>query len=153
MEANTVMASNPDRTPSPLDDVVLSVEDARAHLHGLVAAVRDEQREFLVGPRRRAVARISPLHQSPAGAGNGVTWAGKALETVLALMADALGYAMSVSHHQNGALTVPAGTAAVAAALPAHDLDWLVENTLSAFLAADGDPAVTSRQIRDALTR
>lgn len=132
-------------------DPVLSVEDARANMHAIVAAVGDGG-EFLVGPRRRPVARISPASGRAPEGRPAVTLAGEPAQAVLALAGDALGFAMAEAHAADGVLRAPDAAQMAVPGLDDGAVEVLAAAALEAFHAAGGDPTVTHQDIHDALT-
>lgn len=144
------MAPRKVRDPVALPpDPVLSVEDARAHMHALVSQAGDGE-EFLIGPRRRPTARLVP-YRAPAGNHAGVALVGPALDAVLSLAGDSLGFALAQEHAETGNLALPAAVAPFVAALDPASTRRLADHTLAAFHAAGGDTAVTVDDVNTAL--
>lgn len=147
------------------NDPVLSVDDARSNLHAILAAVA-EGREFLVGPRRRAVARVSPVGDlgaptadTPGAAPTPgdesalrVTLDGDAAHAMLLLAGDSLGFALAQDHADSGLLRVPDAAAAALPPLSGQAAAVLAEAALDAFHAAGGDETVTHADVLRALT-
>lgn len=134
-------------------DPVLSVDDARAHLHAIVAAVGEGQ-EFLVGPRRRPVARLVPAGARPSEAGGpSIALTGGAASAMLALAGDSVGFALAESAAAGDGLNVPDTALASLEGLPSDSIQSLATAAWDAFRAAGGDPTVTQQDIHAALTR
>ena len=133
------------------NDPVLSVDDARAHLHAIVAAA-GEGREFLVGPRRRPVARIIPAAaRNSEPVGPTVTLSGDAARAMLALAGDSVGFAIAESAAAGAGLTAPATARTVLRGLPQDSIELLAAAAWESYRAAGGDPQVTQQDIHDAL--
>lgn len=133
-------------------DPVLSVEDARANMHAIVAAV-GEGREFLVGPRRRPVALISPAARQVPEEGPAVNLVGDPARAMLALAGDAIGFALAEAHAADWGLRLPEDAQVAVPGLNGEAVDVLTAVALEAFHAAGGDPTVTHQDISAALTR
>ena len=133
-------------------DPVLSVEDARANMHAIVSAVGDG-REFLVGPRRRPVARISPASGRASEGLPVVSLVGDPARSLLALAGDAIGFALAEAYAAEGGLPLPEAAQVALPGLDGEAVEVLASVALEAFRAAGGDPTVTQRDILDALGR
>lgn len=133
------------------NDPVLSVDDARSHLHAIVAAA-GEGREFLVGPRRRPMARIIPAAaRNSEPEGPEVTLTGSAATAMLGLAGDSVGFALAESAAAGDGLAVPETARTALQNLGGDSIQLLAVAAWESYRAAGGDPQVTREDIHDAL--